>query len=578
MEAAPNVNLIVISAAIVAVVLIAIVALWANRRLAAQARADADQARRSERRFRMLVDGVRNTAIHMVDPDGIITSWNVGAQRIYGYSADEIVGVDMSRFHTDEDIRQGLPKQILTTALDTGRFEGEGARLRKDGSRFWAAFSLYKVETPDGGIAGFAKVTRDVSERKAAQEALQAAKVELELRVLERTRELMLAKNAAEQANVAKSEFLANMSHELRTPLNAILGYSEMLLEDMRETPAGADLERITRACGHLLRLINEALDLSKIDAGQMELFVETFDLTELARDVTDAMAPTALSNGNAVECRLAEGLSTIRSDAQKIRQCLMNLLSNACKFTEHGTVVLSVEEREVEGAASVVFEVADTGIGMTEEQQRHVFEAFTQADSSITRRFGGTGLGLTITRRMAELLGGSVSVTSTPGAGSTFTLTLPKTPPDVEIVEAVEPVDRLKLDEGDEPIVLVIDDDPLVLDLMERLLGRNGFRPYVVDNGPDGIAAATWLQPSVILLDVQMPDVDGWQTLSNLKANTRTSEIPVIMSTMVDDLKRGFTLGAAHYLVKPIDNVVLIETLRRHSAGKPDSPVAPIG
>ena len=255
-----------------------------------------------------------------------------------------------------------------------------------------------------------------------------------------------------------------------------------------------------------------------------------------------------------------------------------MNLLSNACKFTEHGTVVLSVEEREVEGAASVVFEVADTGIGMTEEQQRHVFEAFTQADSSITRRFGGTGLGLTITRRMAELMGGSVSVTSTPGAGSTFTLTLPKTPPDVAIVEAVEPVDRLKLDEGDEPIVLVIDDDPLVLDLMERLLGRNGFRPYLVDNGPDGIAAATWLQPSVILLDVQMPDVDGWQTLSNLKANTRTSEIPVIMSTMVDDLKRGFTLGAAHYLVKPIDNVVLIETLRRHSAGKPDSPVAPIG
>ena len=186
--------------------------------------------------------------------------------------------------------------------------------------------------------------------------------------------------------------------------------------------------------------------------------------------------------------------------------------------------------------------------------------------------------MGLTITRRMAELMGGSVSVTSTPGAGSTFTLTLPKTPPDVEIVEAVEPVDRLKLDEGDEPIVLVIDDDPLVLDLMERLLGRNVFRPYVVDNGPDGIAAATWLQPSVILLDVQMPDVDGWQTLSNLKANTRTSEIPVIMSTMVDDLKRGFTLGAAHYLVKPIDNVILIETLRRHSAGKPDSPVAPIG
>ena len=575
MDGVQNVNLIAISsAAAVAVLLIGLVALRVTRR----AQAEADQARVSEQRFRQLVDGVRNTAIHMVDPDGIITSWNVGAERIYGYSADEIVGVDMSRLHADEDVRQGLPGELLESARETGRFEGEGVRVRKDGTRFWAAVSLYPVAGPDGGTSGFAKITRDVSERKAAQEALQAAKSELELRVIERTRELMLAKDAAEQANVAKSEFLANMSHELRSPLNAILGYSEMLLEDLRETPAGTDLERITRAGGHLLRLINEALDLSKIDAGQMELFVETFEVGEVVRDVTDTMGPIALRNGNAVDCRLAEGLSTMRSDAQKVRQCLMNLLSNACKFTEHGTVVLSVEARAVDGVASVIFEVTDTGIGMSQEQQRHVFDAFAQADGSITRRFGGTGLGLTITRRMAELMGGSVTVASTLGTGSTFTLTLPKSPPDVEFIEAAEPVARVEEGDGATPMVLVIDDDPLVLDLMERLLSRNGFRPYGVDNGPDGIAAAVWLQPSVILLDVQMIGMDGWETLRNLKARAETAEIPVIMSTMVDDLKRGFTLGAAHYLVKPIDNVTLIETLRRHSAGTPDLPAAEIG
>ena len=570
MDGAQNATQISLLIAVLAVLLVGILAFWLNRRLTARARADADLARRSEQRFRLLVDGVRNTAIHMVDMDGVVTSWNVGAQRIYGYAADEIVGGDMSTFHTDEDIRQGLPRQILATAMATGRYEGEGPRLRKDGSRFWAAFSLYTVEDPEGEIAGFAKITRDVSERKAAQDELQAAKAELELRVLERTRELVLAKESAEQANAAKSQFLANMSHELRTPLNAIMGYSEMLLEDMKETAAAPDLERITRAGSHLLRLINEALDLSKIDAGQMELFVETFDLTDLIRDVTDAMGPIARRNGNSVDCRLADGLSALRSDAQKVRQCLVNLLSNPCKFTENGTVVLSVEEREVDGMASVVFEVADTGIGMTEDQLEHVFDAFAQADGSITRRFWGTGLGLTLTRQMAELMGGSVTVVSTPGAGSTFTLTLPRTPPEVNIVEAVEPMVGSEFDAPAEPMVLVIDDDSLVLDLMERLLDRNGFRPYLVDNGPDGIAAAVWLKPSVILLDVQMPDLDGWQTLDQLKARAETAGIPVIMSTMVDDLKRGFTLGAARYLVKPIDNVTLIETLRRYTAGDP--------
>jgi PAS domain S-box-containing protein len=583
MDFGQNANLIAVSGAVMAVLLVGVLAIVMGRRHRVRLRAEADQVRLSEQRFRLLVDGVRDAAIYMVDPNGCIMSWNVGAERIFGYTTEEILGRHLSTFHTDEDVRKRGAAQILAEAMETGHFEGEGPRLRKDGTRFWAAVSLHKVANPDGGIAGFAKITRDVSDRKAAQEALQTAKAELELRVAERTRELMIAKDEAEQANVAKSQFLANMSHELRTPLNAIIGYSDMLLEDMKETPAGPDLERITRAGNHLLRLINEALDLSKIDAGQMELFVETVDLAELTRDVMETVTPLAARNGNTLDCRLVDGLETIRSDAQKVSQCLMNLLSNACKFTQNGAVVLSVEERGVGDVESIVFEVTDTGIGMTADQQLHIFEAFAQADGSITRSFGGTGLGLTITKRMAELMGGSVSVISTLGEGTTFTFTLPKIPPEagvagVDIIEAVEPIGREGGDDAAEPTVLIIDDDPLVLDLMERLLGRNGFKPYGVDNGPDGIAAAVWLKPSVILLDVQMPDMDGWQTLSELKAKPETIDIPVIMSTMVDDLKRGFTLGAAHYLVKPIDNVALIETLRRHSAGKPDSPTAPIG
>jgi PAS domain S-box-containing protein len=272
MDWAHSSTLIAIGIMVLIGVPIGIAAVWINRKLSHQARVEADQARRSEQRFRLLVDGVRDTAIYMVDPEGFITSWNVGAQRIFGYTTAEIVGRNLSKFHTPEDIRGDLTTQMLTTALETGRFEGEGARLRKNGRRFWASVSLYKV------------------------------------RVAERTRELMVAKDAAEQANAAKSQFLANMSHELRTPLNAIIGYSEMLLEDLEGTPESGDLERITTAGHHLLKLINEVLDLSKIEAGQMELFVESFDLAELISEVVDGVGPLAINNGNSLECVQVHG------------------------------------------------------------------------------------------------------------------------------------------------------------------------------------------------------------------------------------------------------------------------------
>jgi GAF domain-containing protein/CheY-like chemotaxis protein len=376
-----------------------------------------------------------------------------------------------------------------------------------------------------------------------------------------------------EIANRHKSEFLANMSHELRTPLNAIIGYSEMLQEEAADAGAsatyGPDLQKIHAAGKHLLELINAVLDLSKIEAGKMELYLETFGVPQMVRDIAAVVHPLAEKNGNRIEVRCGEGAGDMRADLTKVRQTLFNLLSNACKFTDRGTVTLDVAREVVDGADWVRFAVRDTGIGMTPEQAGRLFQDFTQADASTGRRFGGTGLGLALSRRLCRLMGGDIGVESQPGHGSTFTVRLPATVAEAPIeVAAAPPAPRE--DEARNGTVLVIDDDPSIRDIVQRFLAREGFRVVTAAGGEEGLRLAREIGPDAITLDVMMPGLDGWAVLSTLKSEPATADIPVVMLTMMDDRNLGYALGAAEYLTKPIDRDRLLAVLSRYRRDRP--------
>ena len=378
--------------------------------------------------------------------------------------------------------------------------------------------------------------------------------------------ELQRAKDDAEAASRTKSQFLANMSHELRTPMNAILGYSEMLQEEAEDkgledfTP---DLQKIQNAGKHLLSLINDILDLSKIEAGKMELYLEDFDIREVVNDVAATVESLIGKKGNKLVVHVPEDAGRMRADLTKVRQSLFNLLSNAAKFTENGEITLGVRK----DGGDWLFTVQDTGIGMTAEQMAGLFEAFAQADASTTRKYGGTGLGLAITRRFCRMMGGDATVESTPGSGSAFTLRLPATSPtpqpagDAQV--GTPPEELSAMNPGD--VVLVIDDDPAARDLMRRFLVREGFRPETAASGEEGLRLAQSLHPVAITLDVMMPGMDGWTVLQQLKADAGTQDIPVIMLTMVDDKNIGFALGATDYLTKPVDRNRLAAILGRY-------------
>lgn len=377
-------------------------------------------------------------------------------------------------------------------------------------------------------------------------------------------------KDSALEASQAKSTFLANMSHELRTPLNAIIGYSEMLEEEAQETGNQAsvpDLQKIRSAGKHLLELINAVLDLSKIEAGKMDLYLETFSISVLADEVISIVQPMAEKNGNVLLKTCPADIGSMHADLTKIRQGLLNLLSNACKFTSNGTVSLIVTRETVGAVEWIRFAVKDTGVGLTDEQARGLFEPFTQADSSTTRKFGGTGLGLAITHRFADMMGGTVQLTSKLGEGATFTISLPanlvqrKAAPNlVEIAEA-EPVRAEQKSAG---TVLVIDDDPTVHELLRHSIGKQGFRVEGAISGEEGLRMARRLRPDAITLDVMMPGMDGWTVLSRLKSDPDLAQIPVVMLTIVDEKNRGYSLGAADYLTKPIERDRLSAVLLR--------------
>jgi signal transduction histidine kinase/CheY-like chemotaxis protein len=358
------------------------------------------------------------------------------------------------------------------------------------------------------------------------------------------------AKSAAlELASQHKSQFLANMSHELRTPLNAIIGLSEMLFTNAARfgtQKATEPLRRVHRAGTHLLGLINQVLDLSKIEAGKLELNPEQVSLAPLIDEVAGTARQLALQNRNWLTVHVPEELGSLLVDPMRLRQVLLNLLSNACKFTKEGEVTLSVVRTRAPERDWIEFSVADTGIGMTTEQQDRLFEDFTQAESSTARRYGGTGLGLAITRRLVHMMGGEVSVTSEVEKGSVFTVRLPTVaePHGKAADEDAPPADS----------ILVIDDDPIARELISDQLVAEGFTVVTAAGGLEGLKRARELRPLAITLDVMMPDLDGWSVLAALRQDSRLAEIPVIMVTILDEQRRGMALGVAGYLTKPID------------------------
>jgi signal transduction histidine kinase/DNA-binding response OmpR family regulator len=380
------------------------------------------------------------------------------------------------------------------------------------------------------------------------------------------------AREAANEANRTKSQFLANMSHELRTPMNAIIGYSEMLqeeAEDLGQQDFIPDLQKIHGAGKHLLGLINDILDLSKVEAGKMTLYLEEFELPKLVREVAATVQPLVAKNGNTLIVECPEDIGVMKADVTKLRQTLFNLLSNASKFTEKGTVTLRIEPALNSQPSTLNFSVTDTGIGMTPAQMGKLFQAFSQADASTTRKFGGTGLGLAISRKFCQLMGGDITVESKTGVGTTFTATLPRevteaAPEEPAALPAETPA-RGSAAPSDQVTILVIDDDANVRDLMLRTLGKDGFHVETASDGKRGVELAKQVRPAVITLDVMMPGMDGWAVLSALKADPDTADIPVIMVTIVDDKNMGFALGASDYLTKPIDWKRLGTALKKH-------------
>jgi len=437
--------------------------------------------------------------------------------------------------------------------------------LRQLGYRSLLAIPLLREDRIMGGLSVYRRESGSFTTEVVNLLQTLATQSVLAIQNARLFREIEDKSQQLEVATQLKSQFLANMSHELRTPLNAIIGVTEMLQEDARDLKREDDLEpldRVLRAARHLLALINDILDLSKIEAGKMDIHIESFAIAPLIEDVVQTIGTMAAKNGNEVVVNCAPDIGTMRADQTRIRQALLNLASNANKFTERGTVTIGAKRATEQGREWVTMAVTDTGIGLTPEQMGKLFHEFVQADASTTRKYGGTGLGLAISRRFCQMMGGDITVASEPGRGSTFTIRLPAevgvAQPAAAVRDAAAPRPGAA-----RPTILVVDDDQTVREVMARYLAREGFSVVTASGGHEGLRLARELHPAAITLDVMMPDLDGWTVLAAIKGDPELADIPVILMTIVDEKNRGYSLGATDYMVKPVDRQRLSGVLR---------------
>ena len=466
--------------------------------------------------------------------------------------------------HADVIVPGTSFETILRTAVERGQIkDAEGRRddwIKERLARHHAVSETHVQHRSDGRWI-------QVNERKTASGGVVAIFADI-TKLKQHEAELAAARDAADEANRTKSNFLANMSHELRTPLNAIIGYSEILQEDAvdkGDKDSVDDLQKIESAGRHLLGLINNILDLSKIEAGRMDVFIEAIDIQALLEEVLTIVKPLADKSENVIKLNCPADVGSFRSDQTKVKQCLLNLLSNANKFTSKGTLALTVAR---ESGSRVCFGVSDTGIGMTKEQLDRLFQPFSQSEASTAKRFGGTGLGLAITKHFCTLLGGDVTVESAPGKGSTFIIRLPDQTR-VFRGPAVPPAPA-----DGRVTVLVVDDDPTVLSLLAKTLEKESYRVISARNGIEALALAREHRPQAITLDVLMPQMDGWRTLQELKADVELRDIPVIMVTVLNERGMAIPLGAADFMTKPVDRQRLAAILRNYCADRSSASI----
>ena len=428
----------------------------------------------------------------------------------------------------------------------------------------------------DSGVPyGICGISTDITDRKRMEEELKALTVSLEQKVLERTADLQIARDEALEATRHKSEFLASMSHELRTPLNAVIGFSEVLLEKMfgpMNEKQEEYIQDILSSGRHLLSLINDILDLNKIEAGRMDLELNTFDLPTTMAGAITLVSDSAKQHGLDLIMEFDDQLGDVTADERKVKQIILNLLSNAVKFTPDGGKIWL--KADLKGDCIEII-VKDTGIGIAPDDQQRIFDEFQQVDADYTHKREGTGLGLTLAKKFVELHGGNIRVESEIGRGSTFRFTLPIRVPSKEQM-MLRPVPRpTGLERG--PLVLIAEDDPSSANLLSLSLSEAGFSVVLAQDGQAAYEKAMSLQPAIITLDILMPKIDGWNLLARLKAEPRTASIPVVIVSILDERNKGFALGAAEYLVKPVDRQHLVSAVGRFIRVGPGSPPSTI-
>lgn len=522
------------------------------------------------------------------DINGMIVEFNPAGTRLLGYSKEEMVGTSIERLWVEPEKRKTLIERVFK---DSYVSNFNTLLKKKDGSLVEISLTISALRDEHGKIIGTVGISKDITYEKKLAQALELRNLELqklneslEEKVIERTQDLQRANRELEKSNKLKSQFIATMSHELRTPLNSILGFSDLLLDEIFGPISEKQkryIKNINNSGNHLLQLINNVLDIAKIESGKMELCYETFDPYLAIKEVETVIKPLTDRKKLNLSIMTLGDVNFIAADKVKFKQILYNLLSNAVKFTDDGGSI-NVFIREIKDTSNTFVEnnivnnlevvVEDTGIGIKQEDQQRIFSEFEQVDSNLSRRYEGTGLGLALTKKLIELHGGEIRVESEEGKGSRFTFTMPIL--DISELCKSPEQDKIFLDEedikdylselikgrSDFPLIMIIEDDRVTSELISLYLAHEGYKVAHVFNGAEAITKIKECKPFAIILDIMMPNKDGWDILQEIKSDDEIKDIPVIIYSIVDNKELGFALGATDFFVKPIDRKLLID------------------